>query len=119
MRRKVTIHTRVAENPGHFRVDDGLLFCIYCNHAINWERKSSVNDHVRGLVHCAKKRAYERSNEKTQQRTLSSVISASESKNELIEDLISAFACADIPLEKVNSLIPFFNKHDKIFLKLL
>jgi hypothetical protein len=113
MGRKVTIHKRVAENPGHFRVDDGLLFCIYCDHAINWEKKSSVDDHVRGLFHCAKKRAYEGSSKKTQQRTLSSVTSASEKKKELIEDLISAFACADIPLEKVNSLIPFFNKHIK------
>ena len=31
----------------------------------------------------------------------------------MIEDLIEAFANADIPLEKVNNLLPFFKKHLK------
>ena len=57
--KKVTIYTRAAEHPGHFRVDDGILLCVYCNHAIKWEKKSTVDDHVRGPVHCAKKVAYE------------------------------------------------------------
>jgi len=43
--KKVTIYTCAAEHPGHFRVDDGILLCIYCNHAIKWEKKSTVNDH--------------------------------------------------------------------------
>jgi hypothetical protein len=31
----------------------------------------------------------------------------------LIEDLIQAFAIANIPLKKVNFLLPFFQKHVK------
>ncbi|CAI2200989.1 18844_t:CDS:1, partial [Funneliformis geosporum] len=46
-------------------------------------------------------------------RTIASTILNANSKKELIEDLIHAFAVADIPLEKVNSLLPFFQKHIK------
>ena len=118
--KRVTIYTRAAEHPGHFRVDDNVLLCVYCNHAVKWEKKSTVNDHVRGPVHCAKKVAYEnqqKNGEMRQQRTIvsaiNSAISIADSKKELIEDLIQAFVIADIPLEKVNSLLPFFQKHVK------
>ncbi|PKK57110.1 hypothetical protein RhiirC2_764090, partial [Rhizophagus irregularis] len=36
-----------------------------------------------------------------------------ESKKEVIEDLIKAFSLANIPLEKVNHLLPFFKKYLK------
>ena len=118
--KRVTIYTRAAEHPGHFRVDDNVLLCVYCNHAVKWEKKLTVNDHVRGPVHCAKKVAYEnqqKNGEMRQQRTIvsaiNSAISIADSKKELIEDLIQAFVIADIPLEKVNSLLPFFQKHIK------
>ena len=57
--KKVTVHIHAAKHPGHFKVDDSILHCVYCNHTIKWEKKSTVNDHVRGSVHCAKKVAYE------------------------------------------------------------
>ncbi|CAI2186731.1 10899_t:CDS:1, partial [Funneliformis geosporum] len=103
MVRKVTIYTRAAEYSNDFRVDDGLLLCIYCNHSVKWEKKSSIKDHIQGVTHCAKKREYE-NKQKTngnvlQQRTIASTILNANSKNELIEDLIHAFAVADIPLE--------------------
>ena len=74
-------------------------------------KKSTVNDHVRSSVHCAKKVAYEnqqKNGEMRQQRTIASTISIANSKKELIEDLIMAFFIADILLEKVNSLFSFF-----------
>ena len=114
--KKVTVYTRAAEHPSHFRVDDGILLCVYCSHTVKWEKKSTVDDHVRGPIHCAKKKAYEnkqKNGEIRQQRTIASTISIADSKKELIEDLIMAFAIADIPLEKVNSLLPFFQKHVK------
>src|SRR4051794_12329751 len=78
-------------------------------------KKSTVDDHVRGPVHCAKKVAYEKqkNGELRQQRTIASTISIANSKKELIEDLIQAFTIADIPLEKVNFLLPFFQKYIK------
>ena len=47
------------------------------------------------------------------QQTLETAFLATVSKKEGIEDLIEAFANADIPLEKVNDLLPFFKKHLK------
>lgn len=61
--KKITIYTHAAEHPGHFRVDDGILLCVYCNHTVKWEKKSTVDDHVRGPIHCAKKR-HTKTNEK-------------------------------------------------------
>ena len=55
MVRKVTIYTRAAEYSNDFRVDDGLLLCIYCIHSVKWEKKSSIKDHIQGVTHCAKK----------------------------------------------------------------
>src|SRR6266542_5794903 len=117
VRSKVTIYTRAAEYSKDFRVDDGLLLCIYCNHTVKWKKKSTINDHIHGIIHYAKKREYEnkqKANENVlQQRTIALTISIANSKKELIEDLIHAFAVADIPLEKVNSLLSFFQKHMK------
>ena len=45
------------------------------------------------------------------QQTLETTLT--NSKREMIQDLIQAFADADIPLEKINSLIPFFKKYVK------
>src|SRR5690348_1293210 len=50
---------------------------------------------------------------KKNQQTLERNLQASESKKIVIEDLIEAFANADIPLEKINLLLPFFKKHLK------
>ncbi|RIA79478.1 hypothetical protein C1645_840580 [Glomus cerebriforme] len=47
------------------------------------------------------------------QLTLASIQAAADLKKQVIEDLIEAFAIADIPLEKVNSLLLFFKKHVK------
>ena len=38
---------------------------------------------------------------------------AADSKREVIEELIKAFASADIPIEKINHLLPFFKKYFK------
>ena len=58
-RKRVTVYICAAEHPGHFRVDDSILLCVYCNHTVKWERKLTVDDYVRDLIHCAKKKAYE------------------------------------------------------------
>ncbi|CAG8660696.1 14465_t:CDS:2, partial [Rhizophagus irregularis] len=71
------------------------------------------------FIHCSSQKhtlnvkKYEENQNKTQQLTLNSTQITSNSKKQLIEDLIEAFAIADIPLEKVNSLLPFFKKYIK------
>ncbi|CAG8795391.1 7471_t:CDS:1, partial [Gigaspora rosea] len=43
----VTAQTRVDKNPGEFRVVNDILFCNFCDHSIDWARKSTVDDHLK------------------------------------------------------------------------
>ncbi|CAB4437276.1 unnamed protein product [Rhizophagus irregularis] len=82
--KNVSVYTRCNKYEDIFRVDDKVLFCNYCNVSVEWRQKSTVDNHL-----------------------------AADLKKQVIEDLIEAFAIADILLEKVNSLLPFFKKHVK------
>ena len=112
-RKSVSVYTRSKEYEDTFRVDDNILFCNYCNISVEWKYKSVVDGHCSSQKHTLNVKKYEENQNKTQQLTLNSTQIASNSKKQLIEDLIEAFATADIPLEKVNSLLPFFKKHVK------
>ena len=121
-RKTASIHTRCNEYKDIFRVDDNILFCNYCNISVNWKHKSIIDNHCNSQKHIFNVKSQEENQNKTQQLTLSSTQVAAESKKQLIEDLIEAFVIADIPLEKVNSLLPFFKsmlKMEVLFLKLL
>jgi hypothetical protein len=107
----VTIHTRVSENPGVFRVDAGILFCNFCDLSVDWKHKSTVDTHCAGKKHLAQKKIYEAKQRTKNQQTIETNLRAAESKKEVIEDLLEALVSADIPLEKVNHLLPFFKKH--------
>ena len=76
----------------------------YCDHSVDWKRKSTIDDHLNSKTHKTKKNFYENKQRQLQQ-TLVSSISSSESKRTIIHDLIEAFAITDIPLENVDSLI--------------
>ena len=111
-RKIVSVHTRSKEYEDTFRVDDNVLFCNYCNISVAWKYKSVVDGHCSSQKHKLNVKNHEEKQNKTQ-LTLSSTQTVANSKKQLIEDLIEAFATADIPLEKVNSLLPFFKKHVK------
>ncbi|GBB93453.1 hypothetical protein RclHR1_21770003 [Rhizophagus clarus] len=111
--KSISVHTRCNEYKDIFHVDDNILFCNYCNIAIDWKHKSVVENHCKSQKHISNVRNQEEGQNRTQQLTFSSTQAFSETKKLLIEDLIEAFAAADIPLEKVNSLLPFFKKHIK------
>src|SRR5947207_14381910 len=93
-RTKVTINTRVKENPGEFRVDNGILFCNFCDHSIDWVRKSTVDDHLNSITHKNKKRLFENKKHRRQQ-TIDTTLSSSESKKPIIHDLIEAFTITE------------------------
>ncbi|CAG8520897.1 11348_t:CDS:2 [Gigaspora rosea] len=78
--KKVTVHTRQKERPNELRVDNGILFCIYCNHSIDWNRKSTVDNHCNSKAHLANKKLYESQTHTTHQQTLQASISANETK---------------------------------------
>ncbi|GET55154.1 CGG triplet repeat-binding protein 1 [Rhizophagus irregularis DAOM 181602=DAOM 197198] len=112
-RKSISIYTRSKEYKDTFHVDDNILFCNYCNISVEWKYKSVVDSHCSSQKHTLNVKKYEENQNKTQQLTLNSTQITSNSKKQLIEDLIEAFAIADIPLEKVNSLLPFFKKYIK------
>lgn len=112
--KEISVYTRLIEHPNVFRVDNGILFCNFCDHSIEWSRKSTVDNHCKSEAHKKNQRVHESNNNQHnnyQQQTLLSAISSNESRKVVIEDLIEAFASADIPLEKVNKLLPFFKKY--------
>jgi hypothetical protein len=112
-KKKVSLQTRMDEHPGVFRVDKDVMFCNFCDLSVEWKSKSTVDGHCRSQGHIKKKQNYEINEQKKKQITITSINAASESKKEVIEDLIKAFSLANIPLEKVNHLLPFFKKYLK------
>ncbi|CAI2192459.1 6378_t:CDS:1, partial [Funneliformis geosporum] len=76
-------------------------------------RKSTVDNHCKIQKHISNVRSQEKTQNNNTQLTLSSTQAAAKAKKQLIENLIEAFATADIPLEKVNSLLLFFKKYVK------
>src|ERR1044071_8196532 len=112
-RKTVSVHTRCKEYENVFHVDDNILFCNYYNVSVERKHKSVIDSHCNSKKHMSNAKKQEETLNKTQQLTLSSTQTAANSKKQLIDDLIEAFAVADIPLEKVNSLLPFFKKHVK------
>ena len=111
--KNVTVYTRCNEYNGVFCVDDKVLFCNYCNVSVEWRQKSTVDNHCNSQKHITSMKSYKDKEQNKTQFTLATTQEAAESKKQVIEDLIEAFATANIPLEKVNSLLPFFKKHVK------
>lgn len=109
----VTVSTRLTEHPGVFRVDNGVLFCEYCDVSVEWKSKSTVDDHCISKKHIAQGKLYNAKQREKKQVTLDTNFRAADIRKKVIEDLIEAFATADIPLEKVNRLLPFFKEHLK------
>ncbi|CAG8659079.1 24032_t:CDS:2, partial [Gigaspora rosea] len=72
-----SVHTRVEENPGEFRVDNDVLFCNFCDHSIDWKQKSTVIDHLNSKGHKSNKDA---GKNKLHQQTIAASLSFSESK---------------------------------------
>ena len=40
----------------HFRLENKILYCKFCNHIVNHERKSVVENHINSPTHLKKKR---------------------------------------------------------------
>jgi len=50
--KKVNPATRVNEFPGEFKaMSESSLMCIYCNHEVDWKKKSILNDHLKSSKH--------------------------------------------------------------------
>jgi hypothetical protein len=109
----VNIESRIKEYPETFRNDAGIMFCIYCDKSVEWKFKSSIDSHLNSVKHIENKKTYEEKQKFTQQQTLESSLRAAGSRKAVVEDLVEAFLGADIPLQKIDQLLPFFKKYLK------
>ena len=112
-KKTVSIATRMNQYPSVFREDNGIMFCKFCDLSVEWKSKSTIDGHCLSKSHIKKKQTYESNAKRQGQVTISNVNAAFESRKEVIEDLIEAFSLANIPLEKINNLLPFFKKYLK------
>src|SRR6266540_3860649 len=116
----VTASERLSKNSSfqiHFRLENKTLYCKFCNHIVNHERKSIVENYINSPTHLKKKKEIEVDAEALQ-TTISSIYQVKSEKQEINLYLVEAFTKADIPLEKIDKLKPFlinFCKNGKIF----
>lgn len=129
--RRVTIVSAKcrAEQP-LFREDfyesDGLLFCKYCSHSVDYERIDTIKDHQKSKKHAVYKEKFEkekakaesagkRINQPLKQSTVTASFSKSshDAREEFVLDFIKMCTQADIPLHKVSKMKPFVQKHCK------
>ena len=116
----VTVSERLSKNSSfqiHFRLENKILYCKFCNYIVNHKCKSVIENHINSPIHLKKKREVEADAEALQ-TTISSIYQVKSEKQEINLYLVEAFTKADIPLEKIDKLKPFlinFCKNGKIF----
>ena len=108
----VTASERLVKNSNfksHFRLENKKLLCIFCNHVVSHERKSILEAHIKSPTHLKKMREVESGIEPLQ-TTIPSIYQIRLEKQEINLHLVEAFTKADIPLEKIDKLKPFFTE---------
>ena len=94
----------------HFYVETEKLYCHFCNHNINHEKKSIVDNHIESIKH----KAAEQKHKNNPQPLQSSLLSFTNNDHDKINiAIIEAFTKADIPLDKMDKLKSFFNSYCK------
>ncbi|RIA98096.1 hypothetical protein C1645_813137 [Glomus cerebriforme] len=81
----------------------------------HWAKSSTVNidTQIKEYAGIFRKDAGIIKSTKSQQQTLQSSLRAADSRKIVIEDMVEAFLSADIPLQKIDQLLPFFKKYLK------
>jgi hypothetical protein len=109
----VSASERLSKNSQfkiHFRLENKKLYCKFCNHVVNHERKSVIEAHINSPTHLKKKREVDEGTEALQ-TTIPNIYQIRSEKQEINLHLVEAFTKADIPLEKIDKLKPFFIKY--------
>ena len=102
----------------NYYVSNTVMFCKFCNITIDYKIKHKVDQHLKTNKYKNNKTAIERkstqsNNRPVQQSTLETFEHIISEGDELNLELVKVFTAADIPLEKVNKLRPFFRKYCK------
>jgi len=121
---EVKTTSTLADYPNDgFSVVDGSLYCNFCDCDVSWIHKSDVHKHIQTAKHVkgkSIKRPADTSSDSShsvsapltkRQCSMGEMVSAAAKKTQMITDLITIFAVADIPLQKVDAIRPFLRKH--------
>ena len=107
--RKITPQVRQAEFPNEFKaMNENALLCIYCNHAIDWKKKSILTHQLKSSKHLECKLAA--TTGKTQE-TLRDTMNRYDAKTQMIFDFIDMMAKCNIPLEKKDKMNDWLVKY--------
>src|SRR5688572_25591356 len=101
-------YSKYKEN---YYADNNKLFCKYCSHVVNHQRKSVIDEHLRTQAHINKKQASINNNNNSRQVTLPTCQRKITEKQKINYELVKAFALADIPLEKAEKLKSFLKNN--------
>ena len=107
--RKITPQVRQAEFPNEFKaINDNTLLCIFCNHVVDWKKKSILNDHLKSSKHLECKLGATAG--KTQE-TLHQTLNKCDSKFQMIYDFVDMMVKCNIPLEKKDKMNDWLMKY--------
>ena len=112
---RVTAEERVKQFPEDLYSDDGILFCKFCDHSIDYVRIDTIKDHMKSKKHTQRKDQKEAGSSATthHQVTLTSMARSRDLREEFVIDFLKMATMADIPLEKVEKMKPFLLKYSK------
>ena len=103
-----SLHSRLQQLPD-FYTERRLFICLYCCHSVNFEKVSTIKNHINSSKHNMRK--------KTKLRrpaipvNISTSISASQKLSEFVKDYVAMVLKSNIPLEKSISMTEFMRKH--------
>lgn len=100
--------TRQSQFPDDVKAMGTTLMCIYCNHEIDWVRKSSVKSHIGTNKHIEIKM---NSIGVKRQATLQQTAQTIDKKQEMIFDFIEMMIECNIPLEKKDKMNDWLQKY--------
>jgi hypothetical protein len=109
----------VKQFPDDLYDDGGILFCKYCCHSIDMNRLDTIKDHLKSKNHVKRKSdsmsndnvSPSQSKSQPRQTTISSMIKSKDLREDFVLDFVTLCTVADIPLEKVDKMKPFLEKH--------
>jgi len=87
---------------------ENSLYCIHCNHTVDWVKKSSIIDHLKSTKHLKCKLNHK---ESKLQLTLEKSVSQMDFKHKIVMDFVEMIVSANIPLEKKDKMNDWLNKY--------
>ena len=108
---RITAKERAIQFKEDMYANDGVLFCKFCEHNVDFICVDTIKDHLKSKKHCSRKEAKRLQAHSSRQVTLSTVVKAKDHREEFVLDYIKMCTLADIPLEKTEKVRPSLRKH--------